>query len=685
MDWQKELERTLNNVGASSSDTTSLYDGQVSSGQHLGSSLSSLMQRQGTDRSPWAGYRNAHQWSQMAWMSQHRAAQQVWGDPSFRQFFADPSSQDIQSGSQNISGFRSPWEPTHDVKTIENVLNSVSDHPVNYRTRDQIPDMTSFRQQAAEMMSSYGTGSSKTPPQDSSPSTQTSETYKKDDSPTHSHTDEFKQQEQETFADAQHKQSPESQYHDESPATNKTDQSTDHSKPDITQGQEQMRQSGNFQEDTECSENPTNLALKDQKQVVEHEGNTLQGESSPEQPKDLTCDKAEMEEDTSSQNEPPKDTEYDIIKNMTEKFGNKQIENEEVFESRKSHLETVLSKMNKSEEQMDVQEKKEEDGDYFEDDEAQEKEPEEETEEKSQNEKDDVYDFDPEPKLEPDYKPIKLKIAKGEIVENTAIEEHSETHIEQKEEKEFKINKSVLKSPSWALAKSSILKLQEKLETDEGMKEKVKEIVGEDVLNIFASSVEEAESAPEDIIDNKNVVFLYYAIKNSTNLDNEDLIKDEMDPLSNLALSVPLLDSLWKFLIKDHNIKEQIQSKIGQEDLEFFEKATKNSAQAGDEFLQDEVITPKMVKMYHSVRNLLLTETFSRLTSLYSKTEHILNSIDDTEDHVYNSAVARLRTLVTSPWNQQVKYIYTRHSKIFISDLFHWLCTFITTSNLKYF
>ena len=44
MDWQKELERTLNNVGAGTNDTASLYDSQVSSGQHLGSSLSSLIE-----------------------------------------------------------------------------------------------------------------------------------------------------------------------------------------------------------------------------------------------------------------------------------------------------------------------------------------------------------------------------------------------------------------------------------------------------------------------------------------------------------------------------------------------------------------------------------------------------------------------------------------------------------------
>ena len=61
-----------------------------------------------------------------------------------------------------------------------------------------------------------------------------------------------------------------------------------------------------------------------------------------------------------------------------------------------------------------------------------------------------------------------------------------------------------------------------------------------------------------------------------------------------------------------------------------------------------------MVRLYHSIRNLLLGEAFSRLTSLYSKTEHILNTIDATEDAMYNAAIVRLNSLVTAPWNQQI-------------------------------
>ena len=127
MDWQRELERTLANASAGGgAESSSLYDGQ-----HFGS----LLQRQGGgggERSAWPGYRApAHQWqaAQMAsWMSQHRAGQQMW------QLFGEQS---VGGGQEGGGGqFRSPWEPAHDVKTIETVLNSVSGdqpQPVNYQ------------------------------------------------------------------------------------------------------------------------------------------------------------------------------------------------------------------------------------------------------------------------------------------------------------------------------------------------------------------------------------------------------------------------------------------------------------------------------------------------------------------------------------------------------------------------
>merc|ERR1712218_284636 len=60
----------------------------------------------------------------------------------------------------------------------------------------------------------------------------------------------------------------------------------------------------------------------------------------------------------------------------------------------------------------------------------------------------DVYDFDSEQKFE--QKPIKLKIARGEIVANTALETHTEEEVG-KGEREKESQNITRKSPSWAI------------------------------------------------------------------------------------------------------------------------------------------------------------------------------------------------------------------------------------------
>ena len=99
MDWHKELERTVHSLSSAGAGD-GLYEAHgVPGGQHFGSSLPSLLGRQGGERSWVAGYRPAHQWPQM-W-----SHAQVW-DPAFRSFFPDPG-QDLQTPA---GGFRSPWE-----------------------------------------------------------------------------------------------------------------------------------------------------------------------------------------------------------------------------------------------------------------------------------------------------------------------------------------------------------------------------------------------------------------------------------------------------------------------------------------------------------------------------------------------------------------------------------------------
>lgn len=844
MDWHKELERTLSSAGESS-----LYDGHVSSSQHFGSSLPSLLQRQPSERSPW-GYRPPHQWPPQMWMAapQHRAPPQVWGDPTFRPFFSDPS-QDLQHGGQNIPvpSFRSPWmsEPTHDVKTIENVLNSVTEHPVNYRT-NQIPDIQAFRQQAESLVNAYHQSKSPTPA--SAPSQQSP--YSKSDRQHESaRSDERCNMSPENLADRLNStthpppgqfssgdsQRNEARY--KSPTTSHVQSSQNnhsvdvqerfrvspspvnssrHQYPDASHLQDKYRSSpendyptpksderyqnpgissphfpanSSFSDIPSQADNdgrygpsqdiPTNLATRDEdesRSKMDYTNDTIprkfspseshhneepllkddmtprnlsldKRDHSPDLPKDFTCDRLKSCEDMDTAEQPSyphyehnqanigdrqrqntfknergeeceyppqmedfksesEHSNYDIIKNMTEKYGdvgpnsgkgNSMLPGKDVgnsFESRRSNLENVLSKMSRNDEDQNIgdeQQMNENSIHSSENVQMQQDQPEhtqqhqllpphpdQQEQENGQNEQlmeeqqqeaqpilQETMEAQPEPMLneelkdnkpKTDHKPIKLKIARGEVVANTVLDNaDQEEEVEPKEEsgnaQNFVKNEMV---SSWALAKTSILALHEKIQTDPGLKERVSDIVGDDVLSIFASAVEEAESAPENNIENKNVVFLYYAVKNSTNLDMDNFNKNELEPLSNLALSIPLLSNLCKFVLKDQNIKEELHSKIGKEDFEYLEMVTNNSVEEGDEFLQDEAITPKIVKLYHATRNIVLFQAFSKLDALYKKIEDILTSTETTDDIIYNVSIVRLKTLISAPWNQQV-------------------------------
>jgi len=701
-------------------------------------------------------------------------------------------------------------EPAHDVKTIENVLNSVAEHPVNYRT-NQIPDIQAFRQQAESLVNAYHQSKSPAPaPTPPQPNSFTKSERQLDsarseercnlspenladrlNSTTHPPPGHFSGESQRnearykspTTTSQSHVQSSQPnlsaevqerfrispgpgnnsrhQYPDASRITDKY-RSSPASDYTNSKSDERYRNSGipspHYPSNSSFSDipshiesegrygqspdTPTNLATRDDNEPrtkMDYANNLIprkfspadshQAEeallneemkprnltlekngSSPDLPKDFTCDRLKNCEDMdtsepqtfssyersedennsistrdpreSFKNEsgdegaytPPIEqfkTEaepgnYDIIKNMTEKYGGIGVNNTkggivavketpDSFETRRNNLENVLSKMSKVEEESSEQNSREEEQMQTNEADPTESEPLPQQQQPIDAEPTENMDTkELKPKL--DHKPIKLKIARGEVVANTVLDSvDPDEEVQPKEEsgnaQNFVKNEMI---SSWALDKLSILALHEKIQTDPCLKERVSDIVGDDVLTIFASAVDEAENAPENNIENKNVVFLYYAVKNSTNLDMENFNKNELEPLSNLALSIPLLSNLCKFVLKDQNMKEELHSKIGKEDLEYLEMVTNNSVEEGDEFLQDESITPKIVKLYHATRNIVLFQAFSKLGALYKKIENILTSTETTDDIIYNVSLVRLKTLIAAPWNQQV-------------------------------
>ena len=656
MDWQKELERSLSNAGAPES---SLYEAHSSSGQHFGSSLPSLLQRQSSDRSAWPGYRGAHQWpAQMAWMSQHRAHSHVWGDPSFRQFFSD-HSQDLHSGtSPNSPVFRSPWEPGHDVKTIENVLNSTaSEQPVNYHNfsggaESQVTGPGHFTESPGSDTGTTGTTGTPPPPPPPAPEAE--------ESPEHGSQGSVRSVEQSQGEETEVNTSEQQGYSDSAhhPQTERREEERTHEDmQSYSSSQDQAAYQPLAQMYSPTAPAPTNLAMRD----ALYDKDNKMDDDLQDMPKDLTCDKLDSKNDDQHTNS--QENSYDIVENVAVM---KELDIEKKIDVTKTNKGATLDNTKNNSQNPCILEQSDESRSEFDEKESQQKES---------NKSNDIYDFDSsERRLE--QKPIKLKIARGEVVKNTALE------CEKKPEVEMTHDKVKTQSKSWAINKDELISLNQKLETDQTLYMKVKDIVGECMFDIFANAVEEAETDTKDVVENKNIVFIYCAVKNSAYLEIGEEKKKEFDPLSNLALSIPLLDSLVTYFVKDNSMKEHIQFKIGEDNLEFFVSATKRAVQLNEEFWQDEETTEKLIFLYHSIRNQLLRQIFSKLTALYSKIEPILTSVDATEDREYNAAVAQMTSLVIAPWNKQV--IEAERMKFdfeFLNQVFNFWKKVITKRN----
>ena len=281
----KELERGL------SSDSP-LYEAQ-----HFSPGLPSLLARPPSERTAWVP-----QWPQMWSMAapqprtQHRTQAQVWGDPAFRPFFPDPAQD--QSVPASSGGFRSPWEPPHDVKTLETVLNSVVEQqPLNYRA-----DLPPFRQQAENL-----TASSSSPATSSPAHSQGGDTALNSEQFYHHNT--AGPAEAGTF---QH------------PGYTSTTTATTATAPAAHYGNSPSE--------------PANLTIKTAESEVSSEEN--RPEMSPDLPKDLSCDRHteeyprdysasyERRENSRAEGEEQEES-YNIIKNMTEKYGESAVKQTE--------------------------------------------------------------------------------------------------------------------------------------------------------------------------------------------------------------------------------------------------------------------------------------------------------------------------------------------------------------------
>ena len=177
--------------------------------------------------------------------------------------------------------------------------------------------------------------------------------------------------------------------------------------------------------------------------------------------------------------------------------------------------------------------------------------------------------------------------------------------------------------------------------------EKIVQINGEDLLAMFNASVLDLSEEDNELVEDKKLTFLYYVIRNSIILNLNEDTKKVLQPLSNLALSTEMLSGFVSLVERNVKLKEIISNDVDQEYFTFISRVVENCKESRETFVQDTFQAEKLIILYHTLRNKVLTVLVAQLHLFMT---NISNVVVSTEDQ----SVAQIRIIMSLPWNQQV-------------------------------
>ena len=191
--------------------------------------------------------------------------------------------------------------------------------------------------------------------------------------------------------------------------------------------------------------------------------------------------------------------------------------------------------------------------------------------------------------------------------------------------------------------KEEILKLQDQVNNDQRFRENILKISNEIVIGAFNSAVEDLDTnANEDVMKSKTVNFLFHSFRNSEYLDVTEEVLENLSPLTNLALSLDILEGFIKFLDQNSYLEQCLVSvDVNMDELLVLREVVYNSVNNGEQFVLDTSRVTETIVYYHSIRNKVLTHVCSKLFE-------VLQEIPDNEE------AELLGTIMCLPWNQVV-------------------------------
>ena len=196
-----------------------------------------------------------------------------------------------------------------------------------------------------------------------------------------------------------------------------------------------------------------------------------------------------------------------------------------------------------------------------------------------------------------------------------------------------------------SITKEDFVKLLKFIKDTPVIQEKIVQINGEGLLTIFNASVLDLTEEDNELVEDKKLTFLFYVIRNSIILNLTDEMKKLLQPLSNLALSLEMLEGFLSLLERNVKLKEILSGDV--DDYNYFCQLVENCKENRETFVQDTFQAERMIILYHTLRNKVLTVVVAQLNLFMANIQTVVLRTAE-------GSIDQMKTIMSLPWNQQV-------------------------------
>lgn len=229
-----------------------------------------------------------------------------------------------------------------------------------------------------------------------------------------------------------------------------------------------------------------------------------------------------------------------------------------------------------------------------------------------------------------------------------------------------------IETKSGLLTNNDFRKLYKFINGNDVIKSKVSWVNNGEVLSSFNSQISELEEEPNELVADKKLNFLFYVLKNSIVLNLSEEEKTDLQPLSNLALSVEMMDGL-KRMVKRYKLSQFLLTDIVEQSFTVYCQTVDNCNKTGEFFLLDTFKAEKMIVLYHTFRNKVLRFFIEQL-----------QNYEDPGDVQNNRHNFLRQSILGLDWDQQVVAFESMYFEFPLSEAFqeHLSVTLITVMGI---